>query len=339
MKYILKTIDFNNLPETRPLVAMDKDGNLIWLNVTPPSPEATLLYGSKDSTLYPIIDLEEYYEYVGTIEIEGVTKYQYNKQGDKGYCILTDTRDFSNISFDNPYHVTDYYTTDGAKYYTTKDHVIYYGGTTEPTVIYESPVYHDTTNMNANGHEYVDLGLPSGTKWATMNVGANVSTGYGEYYAWGETSIKSNYSWSTYEFGQSQPFTKYDPKTDNLVELQMSDDVAKVNWGGDWHMPNTKLIFELLYYTTNEWIEDYNGSGVNGRLFTSTINGNQLFIPASGYSNGESLNVIGSYCYLWSSSLYLDDSSYACYLYFGSDSIYIGYDNRCDGFTVRPVLY
>ena len=338
MKYILKTIDFNNLPETRPLVAMDKDGNLIWLNVTPPSPEATLLYGSKDSTMYPYIDLEEYYEYAGTIEIEGVTKYQYNKQGDedgKRYCILTDTRDFSNISFDNPYHVTDYYTTDGEESYTTEDHVIYYGGTTEPTVLIDLP-YHDTTSMNANGHDYVDLGLPSGAKWATMNIGANTSTGYGNYYAWGETTTKSNYSWSEYEFGKSQPFSKYDPDTDNLVELQMSDDVAKANWGGDWHMPNNKLLSELMLYTTNEWTSI---NGINGRLFTSTVNGNQLFIPASGCYNGESLYDVGSGCDLWSSSLYLYNSDSAYGLCFDSDNISVNSYDRCNGLTVRPVLY
>ena len=107
-----------------------------------------------------------------------------------------------------------------------------------------------------NGHDFVDLGLPSGTLWATCNVGAEVPEGYGDYFAWGETEPKTVYDWTTYKYcnGDSDQLTKYcqeaiygyDGYTDDLYDLQPSDDAATVNWGEGWRMPSASEGDELL---------------------------------------------------------------------------------------------
>ena len=169
-----------------------------------------------------------------------------------------------------------------------------------------------------NGHAYVDLGLPSGTLWATMNVGATSETDYGFHFAWGETDgypIKEvegswvidstkQFSSNDYKYGTSSNLTKYNA-TDGKTVLDLEDDAVAANWGGDWHMPTAEQFQELLNttYVTNTWVTDYQGNGVNGRLFTSVINGNTLFIPAAGACCSGSVNSVGSSGYVWASSL------------------------------------
>ncbi|MDD6782411.1 MAG: hypothetical protein PUD89_05750, partial [Bacteroidales bacterium] len=104
----------------------------------------------------------------------------------------------------------------------------------------------------ANGHEYVDLGLPSGLKWATCNVGATAPEAYGDYYAWGETTTKSTYEWSTYKWcdGSYDTQTKYCTSSsygtvDNKTVLDLADDAARANWGGAWRMPTDEEWTEL----------------------------------------------------------------------------------------------
>ena len=111
-----------------------------------------------------------------------------------------------------------------------------------------------------NGHEYVDLGLPSGLKWATCNVGASSPEDYGDYYAWGETETKSTYNWSTYKWcnGSSSTLTKYCTDSsrgtvDDKTTLDLEDDVAHVKWGGDWRMPTRQNYSELIYNCIWEW--------------------------------------------------------------------------------------
>ena len=195
-------------------------------------------------------------------------------------------------------------------------------------------------------HEYVDLGLPSGTKWAICNVGASEPEEYGDYFAWGETTPKSTYDWSTYRWcnGSSTTMTKYCTQsdygyngfTDNLTELEPADDAATANWGSGWRMPNYDQFSELFNssYTTSEWTTL---NGVNGYKITSKSNGNSVFLPAAGYRYSSSLNNAGSYGLYWLSSLDSSYSNYAFYLRFvssGIDSI-SGYRNF--GFSVRPV--
>ena len=139
-----------------------------------------------------------------------------------------------------------------------------------------------------NGHDYVDLGLPSGTLWATCNVGADSPEGYGDYYAWGETEPKTTYDWSTYKYceGDFDMLTKYcsDSRygyngfTDNLYDLQPSDDPATVNWGEGWRMPDGAEAMELLNECDHRW-DSING--VSGLLVIGN-NGNMLFLPAAG---------------------------------------------------------
>ncbi len=198
--------------------------------------------------------------------------------------------------------------------------------------------------LAANGHGYVDLGLPSGTLWATCNVGASKPEEYGDYFAWGETKPKSIYDWTTYKFvnGDIDKLTKYCDNsdwgnngfTDNLTTLESGDDAATANWGSDWCMPTKEQWKELLENTTDEWTMQ---NGVKGRLFTSKKNGKSLFLPAAGGRWGGSLYYVGSYGYYWSSSLYTDYPSYAWYFYFTSDYYYVSRYTRGIGLSVRAV--
>ena len=194
------------------------------------------------------------------------------------------------------------------------------------------------------GHYYVDLGLPSGTLWATCNVGAVNPTDYGDYFAWGETAIKEKYDWTTYRYcnGDRRYLTKYcnngsygyNGFTDELTTLEASDDVATVNWGVDWRMPKCNELEELNDYCTVIWTTQ---NGVNGRMFTGP-NGNSIFLPAAGFRSSVSLSNVGVRAYYWSSSLYVDEPCQAKYLNFISPKCEVGQLNRFIGFSVRPVL-
>lgn len=213
-------------------------------------------------------------------------------------------------------------------------------------IVHDTVIVHDTIIINKcdsshapEGVEMVDLGLPSGIKWANMNVGATTPEGYGDYFAWGETEPKEVYNESTYfdtnNYGET--FTKYNIDGGKTI-LDPEDDAAHVNWGGNWRMP-TRAEQDELRNTDNctwEWKTNYNGTGVNGYLVTSKKNGNSIFLPASGY-RGSSVNYVGSLGYYWSSSLDEGDSNYARYLYFNSDYVGSHVSSRYDGLSVRPV--
>ena len=164
-------------------------------------------------------------------------------------------------------------------------------------------------NGSYKGHDYVDLGLPSGTMWATCNIGAESSDQYGNYFAWGETTPKDTYNWSTYKYsnGDYNLLTKYCSQsdfgfngfTDDLVTLQPSDDAATANWGEGWSTPTYNQWVELLRKCSHSWTTI---NGVKGCLFTAR-NGNSIFLPAGGSRYDEESrnnNDAGSY---WSSSL------------------------------------
>lgn len=203
----------------------------------------------------------------------------------------------------------------------------------------------------ANGHEWVDLGLPSGTKWATTNVGASSPEDYGNYYAWGETTTKSTYNWSTYKWcnGSYDTMTKYIFLTeygssssygtvDNKTTLDLSDDAAYVNWGTSWRMPTKAEQDELrnTSYTTWTWTTQ---NGVNGYIVTSKTNGNSIFLPAAGYRDDSSLSGAGFLGKYWSSSLKTRYSGDAYYLdFYSSDVDWRSYVSRFGGLSVRAVL-
>lgn len=198
-----------------------------------------------------------------------------------------------------------------------------------------------------NGHEWVDLGLPSGTLWATTNVGADTPEAYGDYFAWGETSSKSTiYDWTTYKYanGGRLSLTKYcnassygdNGFTDNLTTLEASDDAATANWGGAWRMPTKAEMKELKDNCTVTWTTQ---NGINGRLFTGP-NGNSLFLPAADKKQGNEIVGTGSYGNYWSSSLnapYEPDFSWCLSFNFYSEGCSMHATSRCLGFSVRPV--
>ncbi len=202
----------------------------------------------------------------------------------------------------------------------------------------------DETENNSGGvdngsHEYVDLGLPSGTLWATCNVGANSPEDYGDYFAWGETEPKSEYSWSTYKYGSDRDkLTKYCGDSDygvvdNKTVLDPSDDAATVNRGSAWRMPTLDEIKELYDNCTWTWITV---NGVRGQLVTGP-NGNSIFLPAAGCRDDSGLSYAGSDGYYWNSSLFSDRLSDAYHLYFDSGVVYWNIHYRCFGQSVRPV--
>ena len=213
---------------------------------------------------------------------------------------------------------------------------------------YGNEVSFTTENSGSGGddHAYVDLGLPSGTLWATCNIGANAPEGYGDYIAWGETQPKDTYNWSTYQYCNGgdgwNTLTKYcndsnfgyNGFTDNQTTLLPEDDAATANWGSDWRMPTKEEWEELYNNTTMTWTMQ---NGVSGRLFTAS-NGNSLFLPAAGYRSDSYLDNAGSDGYYWSSSLYTDYPSYNAWEFYFRSGSYLMIDvNRNLGRSVRAV--
>ena len=195
-------------------------------------------------------------------------------------------------------------------------------------------------------HEWVDLGLPSGTLWATCNVGANSPEEYGDYFAWGETTPKDEYNLSTYKWcnGSYDTLTKYctdssygnNSFTDDKTELDPEDDAATANWGSGWQMPSLDQIKELYdsKYTTTEWTTQ---GGVNGRRITSKSNGNSIFLPAAGFRDVTSLDHAGVDGNYLSRSLRTSHSYDVYGLYFNSSSVDTYNYRRDIGRSVRPV--
>ena len=205
--------------------------------------------------------------------------------------------------------------------------------------------------------EYVDLGLPSGIKWAKRNLGASKPSDYGHYYAWGETEPKTDYTWATYKWmqaGQSdwKHITKYtiaDGQTegiwydaggtfigDNKTTLEAADDAATRKLGSPWRTPTLVEIRELLDANNCTWTWTTQ-DGKNGYEVKSKTNGNSIFLPAAGYRRGSVLYDAGSGGYYWSSSLYAAGSYDARDLNFDSGGHDWNNGGRCFGFSVRPV--
>ena len=193
----------------------------------------------------------------------------------------------------------------------------------------------------------VDLGLPSGLKWASCNVGATTPEGYGYYFAWGETDSKKDYSWATYKYANvgefyHYKFTKYctDASSgdngfiDNKTVLEPEDDAATANWGDVWRMPTDAEWTELreqctwTYTTLN---------GVYGYQVASKTNGNSIFLPVAGFRNGTSLYLQGTRGYYSSSSLLENYSDNVWIVTFNHEEVYRHSNNRNNGLSVRPV--
>ncbi len=186
--------------------------------------------------------------------------------------------------------------------------------------------------------EAVDLGLS--VKWASCNVGARKPEGLGVHIAWGELKPKVDYSLPAYKWsnGALGKMTKYCTApslgtVDNKTSLELTDDVARANWGGTWRMPVEAEIDELLTACTWEWTTQ---NGVNGCRVTGR-NGNFIFLPAAGYCGDSNLYGVGSYGGYWSGSLCKESSLDACVLYLFRDYVLWNFSNRYCGQSVRPV--
>ena len=197
-------------------------------------------------------------------------------------------------------------------------------------------------HMCPDGHHphLIDLGLPSGTKWACCNVGADKPEAYGGYYAWGETEEKKVYNEVTYQHSTGED-TDGDGWYDKNVQHQdlgnisgTEYDVAHVKWGGNWCMPTLGNITELLDNCTSEWATLKN---VKGIMFTSKTNGSSIFLPAAGYRWSGALAGAGSYGYYLSTILVPDVSECGC-LYFDSGNADWNPYYRGYGRSVRPVV-
>ncbi len=214
-----------------------------------------------------------------------------------------------------------------------------------------------TVSGTIGGYAYVDLGLPSGTKWATYNVGATKLEEYGDYFAWGETKPKEIYDWCTYKWctyderGYLEQFTKYCNSNsiyshdfiDNKNVLEKEDDAASVNWGGAWRTPSIEELKELVDECDWVWTNDFNDSGVAGFVGISNSNGNIIFLPAAGHKYYDT-RYINSSGYYWSNTVALYD---ACAIIF--DDYDIIFDDfsfetisktlaRSYGLTIRAVV-
>ena len=199
----------------------------------------------------------------------------------------------------------------------------------------------ETGSGSYNGHNYVDLGLPSGTLWATSNLEAGNSKGY-SFFAWGETQTKSTYTWDTYKFyeivGNLTRMTEYS-SDDHQTVLYAEDDAVVMHWGEAWRMPTHEEWNELVNNCTYTWTKR---NGTYGGLFTAS-NGNTLFLPAAGFMDrpeagghiGE--GIVGNY---WSSSLATDSEYNAKSIQLTDGEIGANnecFDPRCLGYSIRPV--
>ena len=159
---------------------------------------------------------------------------------------------------------------------------------------------------NTGSHEAVDLGLPSGTKWASMNVGANAPEECGNYYAWGDVVTRENYDHTTINYGYTESggdYSKYNA-TDGKTVLEPMDDAATVNWGGSWRTPTREEMEELINLCTWEVTtqNDVIGCKVTGP------NGKSIFMPAAGRYNKTSLGKKDRYLYYWTATLWIHSS-------------------------------
>ena len=205
------------------------------------------------------------------------------------------------------------------------------------------------------GHDYVEIGE---LKWATMNIGANSITDYGQYFQWGDTTgylsgqcgssstaYKKPLSWTDYKFGNgtSSPgatgMTKYNA-SDGKAVLDLCDDAARANWGGSWRMPTTDEYAALGAAVNSAWTADYQGSGVSGLVLTDKTDSSKvLFFPACGLCSYGSVLDVGSNGYYWSSSLYNSNVQNAYGLTFFDGYVAWQYsDRRYYGFLVRGVV-
>jgi len=221
-------------------------------------------------------------------------------------------------------------------------------------------VFSSYADNNDNG-DVVDLGLPSGVKWATCNLGANSPEEFGDYYAWGEITTKDNYEWNTYKYcnGTDKSFTKYcnhshygmDGFTDTFTTLEDADDAATAVLGSDYSIPTSDDWNELRSQCYWVWTDGYNGTSKAGYIVykaksdagkgpdSYSLSDAHIFLPAAGDRGGQDFGPMITYGNYWSASLYESLNQYwaiTCY-FDASGDVYRGETYRCKGLSVRPV--
>lgn len=198
--------------------------------------------------------------------------------------------------------------------------------------IYEAYFHTAIDDSNSPIAEAIDLGLPSGTKWASWNVGASASWEYGDYYAWGETELKDYYDWSSYTYCNGSYSTCHHIG-DEIAGSKY--DVAHIKWGGSWRMPSLEQVKELINCCTRMWIQQ---KGVYGTLVIGP-NGASIFLPAAGYRWQDNLYNEGLIGYYWLSTPYPYHECDAFNFNFNSGYWYWSNNYRSFGFPVRPVCH
>ena len=199
---------------------------------------------------------------------------------------------------------------------------------------------YDGTNLNvidilsqtaAAPTGFVDLALPSGLLWCEHNVGASTPYEHGLYFSWG--NVTGHAEGSGYDFSDAVYAETDGAALTGNIPTNNTYDMARHNMGAPCRLPTSGEFQELVNNCTSEWTDE---DGVAGRRFTSNINGNSIFFPASGNYNGTTLSNRGSYGLYWSSTYH--SASNARYLLFNSSEVNPTYDfNRRYGFTVRAV--
>lgn len=208
----------------------------------------------------------------------------------------------------------------------------------------EEPAGGEEQGNVLNGHTWQDLGLPSGTLWATTNLGAETPEATGDYFAWGEVESKTKFSQNNYAYNpNAEGFTKYVSKQhrelgydqfyDDLTQLVADDDAAQTLWGKGWGMPTYAQMKELITRCTWEWTQS---EGTNGyRVYGP--NGQSIFIPAAGCRSASRQIGVGKTASFWLSDLYAPMPNQACCLFFNMDTHYMSMSDRYGGQTIRPV--
>ena len=237
-----------------------------------------------------------------------------------------------------PCYSHNYNNDDSRKPYNTIDTTTTDSSTTDS-------VFHPVTVSGTIGnYSYVDLGLS--VLWATYNVGASAPEEFGNYYAWAETDTKDAYSYKTYKYYNlaNYEYTKYSfavgtqTTADKIVELDSADDAAAVNWGSEWRMPTKTEVRELAQNLKWQWISSFYGTNVAGFLGKSKINGNTIFLPATGYYNNYDPQKVGEELGYWTKTDNRDNLN--AISFYGTQANTVptsSYDCRLYGMAVRAV--
>lgn len=212
----------------------------------------------------------------------------------------------------------------------TSYNVVAYAINSKGEIVSEPVVFTTEANDEVIEYEYVDLGLPSGVKWAMHNVGTTYPEGHGDHFAWGEIEPKA-----TYESGNCSSYYQ------DLGDISGNPlyDAAAAKWGNGWRMPTLEEMYELTQECTWTWVED---NGIVGYKVTSKTNGNHIFLPAAGFRVNDQLLDKDFFGYYWMSTPYEEEGAEptlnkACFLDMCSYQFYCNWGLRRNGMTIRPV--